>query len=145
MFKQPKKCFIKSRLWCCHYQQRLLLRIKQTLVRTNAIPRKLFNNIWIHASRHIIINTDSKKETGKSWMGRGHWFTDICYNWSEVWLNFETETDIVVVMRCAISIELSTPHVLHCQVKNNLKKDFPDSGAFWWLIHVDGEPDLWTL
>ena len=52
----------------------------RTFVRIDAVPRitedyKLSKKIWIHASRHIIINTDSEGETGKSGMVRGHWGT----------------------------------------------------------------------
>ena len=68
----------------------LLLRRKQTLVRTDAVPRpsedyKSFMKIWLHASRHITINTDGEEETRKSPMGRGHWVTDICYSLKELW------------------------------------------------------------
>ena len=46
---------------------------------------KLFTNIWIYASKHIIIDTEGEEETGKSRMGRGHnVVTDICYNRSEL-------------------------------------------------------------
>ena len=51
---------------------------------------------WVHASRHIIINTYGKEETGKSQMGRGHWVTDVCYNRSELGL---FETDKFIFMR----------------------------------------------
>ena len=55
---------------------------KEHLHGPTTIPRKikdhkLFKKTWIHASRHIIINTDGKEETGKSQIGRGHWVTDI--------------------------------------------------------------------
>ena len=68
-------------IWCCHYWQRLLLlRRKWTLARTDTIPRTtedhiVFKKVWIHTSRHIMINTDGEEETGKSWMGRGHCVT----------------------------------------------------------------------
>ena len=32
-------------------------------------------------------------------MGRGRWVTNVCYNWSELSLNFEFETDTAVVVR----------------------------------------------
>ena len=53
---QPLSTCWKWKLWCCHYRQRLLLRIG-TLLQTNSIPctieeHKLFKKIWIHASRH---------------------------------------------------------------------------------------------
>ena len=44
----------------------------------------LFMKTWIHDSRHSIINTESEEETRKSGMGRGHWFTGICYNCLEL-------------------------------------------------------------
>jgi len=40
---------------------------------------KLFKKIWIHASRHIMINTEGDEETGKSQLGRDHWVTEINY------------------------------------------------------------------
>ena len=46
------------------------------------IPKSL-DSCW----RHIMINTDSGEETGKSRMERGHWATAICYNCSKLWLN----------------------------------------------------------
>ena len=62
----------------------------RTFVRIDAVPRitedyKLSKKIWIHASRHIIINTDGEEETMKfSPIGRGHWVTDNCYNRNEL-------------------------------------------------------------
>ena len=59
-FKQPK-----------HHTQMASLMLPlptdATVVRTDASPRgigdhHLFKKIWIHASRHAIINTDSKDE-----------------------------------------------------------------------------------
>ena len=40
----------------------------------------------IHASGHIVINTNGKEETEekKNQMGRGHWVIDICYYCLEV-------------------------------------------------------------
>ena len=69
----------------------LLLRRKQTLVRTDAVQHpsedyKSFMKIWLHASRHITINTDGEEETRKSPMGRGHWVTDVCYSLKELWI-----------------------------------------------------------
>ena len=40
----------------------------------------LFQKVWIHASRHIIINTNSEEETGRSRMGSSHWVTNIGYS-----------------------------------------------------------------
>ena len=64
-----------------------------TLVWTDAIPstvkNKLVKKMLIHASRRIIINTDGEEETGKPWMGRGHWVINICYGCNNLWLNFE--------------------------------------------------------
>ena len=63
---------------------RLLLMRKQTLVQADAIQcstedQKLSKKIWIHTSRHIIINRNGKEGTGKFQMGRSHWVTDVCY------------------------------------------------------------------
>ena len=65
------------------------LRRKRALVRTDAVPRatedqKLFTKMWIHAPRHLIINTGSEEGTGKFRMGRGHWVGDVCYYLSEL-------------------------------------------------------------
>ena len=62
-----------------------IIEEKTILVQTDIIPgtvedHKLFNNIWIQASRHIIINTDGEEQAGKSCMIRSHWVTDISYN-----------------------------------------------------------------
>ena len=40
----------------------------------------LFQKVWMHASRHIILNTDSEEETGRSRMGSSQWVTNIGYN-----------------------------------------------------------------
>ena len=69
--------------WSYCYPERLLLRRKWTFLQTNAVRHtienyKLFNKIWIHASRNIIIDTEDKEGTGKSQIGRGHWVTDVC-------------------------------------------------------------------
>lgn len=58
---------------------------KTTHVQTDAIlhaieDHKLFKKLWIHASKHSIINPDGEGETGKSQMGKGYWVTDICYS-----------------------------------------------------------------
>ena len=58
-----------------------------TPVRT--VPRTiddhtLFKTIWIHASIHIITNTNGEEEKGNSRMGKGHWVTDVCYNRNEL-------------------------------------------------------------
>ena len=55
---------------------------KGTPVRTDAVPCaikdfKLFKKILVHAPKHIIINTDSEEETGKSRKGKELWVTDI--------------------------------------------------------------------
>ena len=60
-------------------------------VQTDAILRTtedhtLLNKMWIPRSRHTIINTNDKEETGKSWMERGDWVTVV---WT---LNGEEET-----------------------------------------------------
>ena len=44
-----------------------------TQVQTDTVPRankyrKLFKKIWIHASRNVLISTDSERETGESRM-----------------------------------------------------------------------------
>ena len=70
--------------------------------------------IWIDASRHIVINTDGEKETGDTRMGRGHWVSDICYDRSVLWCNFELEADKAVVTRCPINFEFSMSRTLHC-------------------------------
>ena len=73
--------------------------------------------ILIHACRHIIIITGGKEETEKSKVGRAplrdHWAADICYNWSELWLNFKTETDKAAVNDMQYPISLMSC-MLHC-------------------------------
>ena len=71
--------------WCCSYQLRRLLRTKPTPVQTDAVPRtvgdhRLFQKVWIHASRHVTIDTDGEEETGQSWIERSHWVADICFS-----------------------------------------------------------------
>ena len=65
----------------------LLLSRKGTLVQTDSILRPTEDNKsfkkekkkkFIHASKHLVINTDGEEETGKSRMGRSHW--DIAAN-----------------------------------------------------------------
>ena len=46
---------------------------------------KLFKKIWIHTSRHLIINM--KRGDKKILNGKGA--TDIYYNRSDIWLNSE--------------------------------------------------------
>ena len=66
--------------------------VTEETVRTDATPSATedhilfiyFKSVWIHASRHIIVNTDGDEETGKSRMQKGHWLTDVCYNRSEL-------------------------------------------------------------
>ena len=72
--------------------------------------RKLFEKIWIHASRHIIINTDVEEETGKSRMGRGHRAINICCNRNE----FEPKTGKGVFIRGPINFEFLTSGALYC-------------------------------
>ena len=67
-----------------------ILRRKRTLVRTDVIPRniedqRLFKKNWILASRHVTINKEDDRETRKSPMDRGHWVTDTCYHFLELW------------------------------------------------------------
>ena len=68
----------------------------------------VFKKFWIHASRHIIINTDgegdSKDSTGKGLL---------TYT-ATIATNSEHETDMAVVTRCPVSLEYSTSSVLHC-------------------------------
>ena len=52
-------------------------------IRTNFIPltieyHQLFKKMRIHASRHIVINTDGEEGTGKSGKGGSNWVTDVC-------------------------------------------------------------------
>ena len=64
--------------------QRLLLKRKRTLVRTDVHKIHVLKTVWIHASRRVIINTNGEEETGKSWVGRGHRVTGICLDRSEL-------------------------------------------------------------
>ena len=98
---------------------------KATPIRPNhAIPRtteyhKLCKRIWIHESRHIIIDKDGEEEARKSRTGRaGRWVTDMF----ELLLNFEFETYKAVVLRCPISFKFR----LHPGCIFDKTKDFPD-------------------
>ena len=55
-----------------------------TAPRTAIQDQKLFNEIWIHVSRHTTINTDGEEETRKYSMGRGPWVTNTCYSCLEL-------------------------------------------------------------
>ena len=65
---------------------RLLLRWKPAWA--DAVPcttedHQLLKKVWVHTSR-LSISTNDEEETGKSQMGWGRRFTDICYNRSKL-------------------------------------------------------------
>ena len=139
-------------LWCFRYRQRQILRRKRTLLGTDAIPRttedrRLFQKILTHSARHTIIKTVGDGETGKSRMVWGHWVADIC-NWSELWMNFELETDktVVINMRCAIIFEFSSSRALNCwQTKGLKNKHNSYLGASWRFVLAERELDVWAI
>ena len=86
--------------------------------RTQSIETNLDSHIKTHHNQYSI--TDGKEGTGKSWMRRGNCFTNICYNHSKLWLNFELETAMAVVKRyidiyiICHQFWVMTSHELHC-------------------------------
>ena len=70
---------------------------KLTLLRTDAVPctikdQKLFNKVWIHTSRHIIVDTDDGEEQGNL-----QWEEVIgSLTSATVTMNFEPETDMAL-------------------------------------------------
>ena len=49
------------------------------------IKDHIFRKKWIHASRHIIINTDGEEGAGKIRVRRVHWVTDVSVLLSTTW------------------------------------------------------------
>lgn len=97
-----------------------------TLARTHAIPRTiedqiLFKKIWIHVSRHIIINKDGEEDTREPPMGRGHW-SPTSVTIDVLSMNFEFETDKAVCHTVSISLEFSTSRALHCRSNKGLSR-----------------------
>ena len=58
---------------------------------------------------------DGKEETGKSWVGRGHYVTGISYNECPITELWTWKTHIAVVMRCPLSFEFLISCTLHCR------------------------------
>ena len=84
-FKQPKRQ-IKMAARCYRYGHRLLLRRKEN-EHLYGLPLSTYHwrpviteANWIHASGHIMDNTDDKERNEKPRMRRGHWVTDVCNN-----------------------------------------------------------------
>ena len=96
------------------------------LVLTSAVPCtvadcKLIKKNLIHASRDIIMNTDSKEETGKSQMGRGHWVTDI---WA-IQLQQTLNLKLTRLLSHSVQSVLSFWHHARCIVRTT--REFPSS------------------
>ena len=139
---------------------RLLLRRKRTLVYIYYIFifiyiyiykcsliyiyhwRPTFKRIWINRSRHIIITTDGEEETGKSWMGRNCWVTDICCNQDELWSMFSIEPSALLLCSAQLVFGITCIILLVRQEIFLIRNKHSYFGAFWWLGHVEREPDL---
>ena len=81
----PKRQIIMAAR-CYRYGDRLLLRRRKNehlyglpLSTYHWRPQIIEAN-WIHASGHIIDNTDDKERNEKPRMRRGHWVIDVCNN-----------------------------------------------------------------
>ena len=102
LFSQPNRVYSYRLVFLCSSLNAVLqswLRYRLTWAaikeetitrRSDAIPRTIedhrwVRNIWIHASRHIIANTDSEEGPVQSRVGRGYWVTGICYFGGVLW------------------------------------------------------------
>ena len=80
---------------------------------------QITQEIWIHTSRHIIINTDGKEGTGKSWMGRGHWISDICCYGSELLTLWKQK--LTRLLSCSVQSASSLQCHGHCLIGKTVK------------------------
>lgn len=72
------KLLCRYRLIEAVIKEETITRRSDVIARTTEDDRSV-RKIWIHASRHIIANTDGEEGTVQSRVGRGYWVTGICY------------------------------------------------------------------
>ena len=108
------------------------LTVRTDTLQSTTEDHKLVKKVWIHASRHIIINTDGEEETGKAQMGRGHGSLTS----ATTVVNFEPEMDTAVSH--GVESVLSFQHNAHHIVSKT--KGFPNlkintsRQLFWRLL-----------
>ena len=138
-------------LWCCRSQQMLLLRRKQTLVRTDTIPQVVQENldlhIKIHHNQHRQWRGNRKISNGKGSLGQGcllvllsKW-TMTLWNWRGCCHAMSSWLWVFNIVRIALLMKQWNFLLFKKKKANSC------FGAFWWpcrLCCSENNTILWA-